>query len=215
MRKTRIRLVLGDGHRLSLTGLEAIFTRERDLRVVATCLRGDEVFAAVRTHRPDILVVDFRMPGIGELGALKPIVREPSAPRLVLLTDNVDDDDTVEAVRLGVRGILPKDMPPRVMVDCVRRVHAGETWFERQSTGRALATLLKRQAALRELAGVVTARETEILRLTARGLSSAQIATQLAISPHTVKTHLHRVYKKVGVSGRPALILFAQKHALL
>jgi DNA-binding NarL/FixJ family response regulator len=140
--------------------------------------------------------------------------REAPLPRVILLTAEIDEHATFEAVRLGVNGIVLKDMPPHLLLECVRKVHAGEHWVEKRSVGRAMASMVQREAALREVSRVLTAREIEVVRMVARGLRSAGIASELHISEGTVKTHLHRIYEKLGVDGRVNLVLLAREKGL-
>jgi len=113
-----------------------------------------------------------------------------------------------------VGGVVLKEMAPHLLVLCIRKVHAGEQWLEKESTGRALGALLKREAGRREVAGILTPREVEIVRMTATGLRNAQIGAQLSVSEGTVKTHLHHIYEKLGVNGRLGLILLAREKGL-
>src|SRR5262249_60816927 len=130
---------------------------------------------------------------------------EARPPRVTLLSAEIDEHATLEAVRLGVHGIVLKDMPAHLLLECVRKVHAGEQWMETRSAGRVMTGLLQREAAMRAVSGVLTAREIEVVRMLARGLRSSSIASELHISEGTVKTHLHRIYEKLGVDGRVSL----------
>jgi DNA-binding NarL/FixJ family response regulator len=210
----RVRIVLVDDHPVVVKGLQALFRGEPDLEVVATCRSGTEGLAAVREHRPDIVVLDIRMPGLDGFGMLRALESDARSPRVILLTAEIDEHATLEAARLGVHGIVLKDMPPHLLLECVRAVHAGEHWMERRSVGRAMATLVQREAAVREVSRVLTARELEVVRMLTRGLRSASIASELNISEGTVKTHLHRIYEKLGVDGRVSLILLARDKGL-
>jgi two-component system, NarL family, nitrate/nitrite response regulator NarL len=209
-----IRLALADDHPLFLRGLQALFAAEPDLEVVAACRSGKDALDAVRKHRPDILVLDIRMPGLDGFAALKAMRQECLSPRVVLLTADISEDETLEALRLGVNGVVLKEMAPNLLVLCIRKVHAGEQWLEKESTGRALGALLKREAGRREIAGMLTPREIEIVRMTATGLRNTQIGVQLSVSEGTVKTHLHHIYEKLGVNGRLGLILLAREKGL-
>jgi DNA-binding NarL/FixJ family response regulator len=120
----------------------------------------------------------------------------------------------LEALHLGVRGIVLKDLAPEVLVRCVRAVHAGEPWLEQGVSGRALDTLLRRDAAARAAKGPLTPRELEIVRMVATGLGTGEMAKRLSISEGTVKIHLHNVYKKLGVQNRVGLVLYAQSNKL-
>lgn len=210
-----IRIALADDHPIVLQGLRQLFERESDLRVVAACGSGQEVLAAVRGGGVDVVLLDLRMPGLTGLEALRTIHDEqiPCAP--VLLTASVDDDQIVEAVRLGARGIVLKESPPAVLVECVRRVHAGHRWLDQATLSRAFERVVSREHASREAAALLTPRETEIVRMVAEGLRNREIAARTAIAEGTVKIHLHNIYEKLGVDGRVALVVYAREKGLV
>lgn len=210
-----ISLVLADDHPIVLDGLENLFHQEPDFKVLARCVNGEETLQAVRTHRPDVLILDIRMPRMDGLAVLRGVKKEKLPTRVVLLTVALDEDDVLEAVRLGVSGVVLKEMAPQLLVQCVRKVHAGGQWLERHSFGRALETMLRREAAGRQIAGILTPREIEIMRMVAGGLRNKEIAEKLFITEGTVKIHLHNVYEKLQVSGRLELTLYARDKGLV
>ena len=209
-----IKLVLADDHPILLSGLETLLQREKDLKVVACCSDGADALRAVARHRPDVVVLDQNMPGMNGLGALRELHASKSPPRVVLLAAELQDDELVEAMHLGVRGVVLKEMAPKVLVQCVREVHAGRRWLEKRSVGHAVDTLLRREAANREPAGALTAREREIANAVGSGLRNKEIAEKLKISEGTVKVHLHTIYAKLGVDGRMALVLRLREKSL-
>ncbi len=210
-----IGLVLADDHPIVLDGLEQLFRLERDFKVLARCRDGDETLQAVRKYRPDVLILDIRMPGRSGLAVLREMKREKLPTRVVLLTAAIDENEALEAIRLRVSGVVLKEMAPQLLVKCVRKVHAGGQWIEKRSFGRALETLLQREAGARQIAGLLTPREMEIVRLVASGLHNKEIAGNLLISEGTVKIHLHHIYEKLHVDGRLELTLYAQDKGLL
>lgn len=210
-----IRLVLADDHHLILDGLESLFRMEGDFQVLARCTNGGETLKAVRQHSPDILVLDIRMPGKDGLTIAGEIRSEGLPIRIVLLTAELDEEQLLEAVRLGVQGIVLKEMAPQLLVQCIRKVHNGEQWLERNSTQLALGKMLKRAAGAREIANLLTAREIDIIRMIAKGLRNKEIADKLFIGEGTVKVHLHHIYEKLGIDGRLALLRFAQDKGLV
>jgi two-component system nitrate/nitrite response regulator NarL len=211
---TPIRLVIADDHAVVLSGLQSLFAHERDFMVVAACANGEQTLEAVRKHRPDILVLDVRMRGLDGLAVMKALSENGASVRVVLLTAEINDNQTLEAVRLGAAGIVLKEMAPHLLLECIRTVHAGEYWVERKAVGRALDTLLRREAGLRELTAMLTNRELDIVRMIVLGLRNAEIAAKLCVSEGTVKSHLHHIYEKLGVDGRVGLLLFAQQKGL-
>jgi DNA-binding NarL/FixJ family response regulator len=205
-----IRLVLADDHPLILSALENLFQLEADIQVLARCRDGEETLQAVRHHRPDVLILDIRMPGKDGLAVLQELHQEGLPTRVILLTAAVDENTTMRVLRLGVSGIVLKEMAPHLLVSCVHKVHAGGQWLEHRSVSHALDRLMRREAEARERAGVLTPREVEITRLVASGLRNKDIAARLFISEGTVKVHLHSIYEKLHIDSRLALLRYAQ-----
>ncbi len=210
-----ITLVLADDHPLILDGMENLFRLEKDFKVVARCLDGEEAITAVRKHKPDVLVLDIRMPGTDGLSLLREMKKEKLSTRVVLLTGALDEEELAEAVRLGVRGLVLKEMAPKLLVQCIRQVHAGELWLEKRSVSLALEKLLAREAGQREVAQLLTPREIEIVKQVVAGLRNTEIAKRLFISEGTVKMHLHNIYQKLGVDSRTKLTRYAQEKGLV
>jgi DNA-binding NarL/FixJ family response regulator len=154
-----IRLVLADDHPLVLKGLELLFATEPDFAVLAYCADGVQALQAVRQHTPDILVLDLRLPGQDGLAVLRELKREKLPVKVVILTGALDEEELLEAIRLGVRGVVLKEMAPQLLLQSLRKVHAGEVWLEKRSFGRALDRMLEREAGMRQVAGLLTPRE--------------------------------------------------------
>jgi DNA-binding NarL/FixJ family response regulator len=210
-----IRIVLADDHPPILQGLALLLRQEPDLEVLAGCRDGEETLQAVRQFRPDVLILDILMPGKDGLTVLRELRQMESPTRVILLTAAIDEDSLLEAMRLGVGGVVLKEMTVQLLIQCVRKVYAGDQWLERHSIGRAMEKMLRREAGTREVAQLLTSRELEIVRLAANGLRNKEIASKLAISEGTVKIHLHRSYEKLHVDSRMALLRYAQTKGLV
>jgi DNA-binding NarL/FixJ family response regulator len=212
-----IRIVLADDHPIVLQGLEQLFERHADIEVLGCCADGASAIDAVNNLRPDVLVLDLRMPGQNGLDVLRTLAAGNTGCRTVLLTAAIRDDEVTEAVKLGAMGLVLKESPPELLVDCVRRVYRGESWIEREAATRAFRSMLDRDAAMKATGSndALTARELEIVRMVAQGLRNKVIAERLSISEGTVKVHLHNIYEKVGVDGRLELVLCAQQKGLI
>lgn len=210
-----ISLVLADDHPIVLAGLENMLRRERDCRVVASCVDGVEAMRAITRHSPDVAVLDLRMPRMDGLAVLRQIQKDKLATRTVLLAAVLEDDDLVEAVRLGVRGIVLKEMAPTLVVQCVREVHAGGQWLEKRSVSQAIEKLIRREEATRDMAKILTPRELQIAGAVASGLRNKEIADKLGIAEGTVKIHLHVIYEKLNIDGRMALVLRMKDNAMI
>lgn len=212
---TPVGLVVADRHPITLRGIEEMCRSEHDFRVLATCERGEEAIDAVRQHRPDVLIVDLHIRGKSGLAVARQIKDEHLGTRVVLLADSVEEDEVLEAVRLGVKGVVLKDMPPHLLVQCIRKVHAGDTWVEKRSMARAVESVLRRETGGREVARLLTPREMEIFHLVLSRLRNKHVAEKLSISEGTVKVHLHNIYEKLDVSGRLELALYAHEKGIL
>jgi DNA-binding NarL/FixJ family response regulator len=210
-----IRLVIADDHPIVLGGLETLLQTSPGFEVVARCDDSRTVVRAVMAQKPDVVLLDLRMPNRSGLEIMAELNERAPGTRVVLLTGAITEDELMEAMRLGVRGILLKDMAPRLLLECVRKVHNGEQWLEKASTGRAIAKMLKRETGLKQVTGMLTRRELELMRLVLLDLSNKEIADKLYITPGTVKIHLHSVYTKLGVNGRVELKHFAREKGLL
>lgn len=211
----RTRLLIADDHPIVLDGLVQLFTSDKDFDVVGRCSTGDEALSGLRRLRPDVAVIDIRMPGVNGIELLRHVSDESLPTRVVLLTAEISDDSVLEAVRLGVAGIVLKEMAPRVMLQSVRAVAAGEKWLDDGAMRRALDKMLRREAGLADAVRVLTPRELEVVKMVAIGMRNKQIADRLHITEGTVKIHLHSIYQKLGVSGRVELSIYAREKSLV
>lgn len=208
-------LVLADHHPLTLAGLCQLFGKEENCAVLAACSDAETALDAVRKHNPSVLVIDVELPANGAFSVLRQIQRETLPTHVVLLSTMLDDDRVLDGVRLGAHGVILKEMSPELLVRCVRGVHAGEKWLEKEVVERAVSGLLRHEGAIHQLARGLTPRETEIVRLAIKGVPTRDIAARLAVRHGTVKVHLHNIYDKLQVNGRLGLILFARRQGLV
>jgi DNA-binding NarL/FixJ family response regulator len=209
-----IRLVLADDHRMILEGLEQLFKREPDFEVVGTANNGEEAVAAVKRHRPDVLVLDVNMPRGNGMWVLRQLQPLRLATQVVLLTASLEEEEVVEAVRAGVRGLVLKEAAAFSLVECARSVAKGERVLDNGMVSRALDHVLKREASVKELTALLSPRETDIVKMVATGMRNKEIASSLAIGEGTVKSHLHAIYEKLGVHGRVELTRYAYERGL-
>ena len=210
-----IRVVLVDDHPIVLQGLQQLFERQPDFTVVAACAGADTALQAVRTHRPDVLILDLRMPGKSGLDLLRTINNEKLDCYSVLLTATIRDDEVVEATKLGVTGLVLKESSPETLLKCVRRVNRGERWIDQETITRAFQAVVGREEAEREVSKTLTPREIEIVKMMAEGLRNRAIGDRLGISEGTVKVHLHNVYETLGLDGRLELVLYAKQKGVI
>lgn len=197
-------LVLVDDHPLMLAGLTQLLRAEPEFDILATCGSVEEGLDAVSKYQPDVLVLDLKLGEDSGLSLLSHLAGT-SRPAVVILTAAEDENIWLEAAQRGARGIVLKATAPRVLEDCLRAVHRGETWLNVGGIDLS-SRLAQREAAEAELEDSLTPRELEVVRLVALAADNHEIAERLAISLGTVKIHLHHVYDKLRLSGRDALL---------
>lgn len=210
-----IRFVIAEDFPLLRSGIERLLAAVPDFEVLDCCADGREALEAVRRYSPDILILDSSLPVLSSLEVIRILARERSPTRVVLHAEGSEEALMREAVRLGVPGVVLKEMPPAVLPQCVRKVHAGQYWLEWRSASWALDELRRREEGAREIAGVLTPREREVVLAICNGLRNKEIAKGLSISEPTVKTHLRHIYEKLHVKGRMALLRYAEGKGMI
>ena len=205
-----VTLILADDQPIILYGLEQLCAGEQDFHVAGSCATGEETLKAVRRHRPAVLVLGLRLLAKDGLTVLRELRSEGLPTRVVVFSLALDEEQVVEALHLGARGVVLKDMAPQLLVQCIRKVHAGGEWLERGSVARLLGRIRQREIKVQGDGGVLTRRELEVVHMVARGLSNQAIGKRLSIGEGTVKVHVHHIYRKLKVPSRVALLLHAR-----
>jgi DNA-binding NarL/FixJ family response regulator len=211
------RVLLADDQAVIRYGLRLILEGEPDLEVAGEAADGEAAVAAVQRLRPDVVLMDVRMPRLDGIAAVRRIVASGAPTRALVLTTFDLDDYVFDALRAGASGFLLKDAPPEDLVSAVRLVAAGEALLAPSVTRRVIEEFARRPAPVRD-GGThdgLTARELEVLRLVARGLTNDEIATELFVSRTTVKTHVARVLAKLGLRDRVQAVVHAYEHGLV
>jgi DNA-binding NarL/FixJ family response regulator len=216
---TKIRIMVADDHPVFRDGLCRLLALEEDFQVVAQAQDGRQVLDILQQYAPDILLLDLKMPGLDGLAALEGIQSGKNKTRVIVLTASEDKDDFVRAMKLGTSGIVLKQTATELLIESIRKVHAGEMWLD----SRATTALLRQLVAPGEPPMVkpplpapgererlaLSQREREVVALVAQGLKNKEMAERLFISEQTVKNHLHNIFDKLGVSDRLELALYA------
>jgi DNA-binding NarL/FixJ family response regulator len=202
----KLRVLIADDHAVVREGLAAILNRQPDLEVVAEASDGLEALSEWRRLRPDLCLLDLRMPGLDAIGVIEHMRREDPNARAVVLTTYDNDEGIYQSVRVGARGYLLKDCHREALLDCLRRVAAGEI---------CLPAEVAAKLAQRVHADHLTAREVDVLSLLVRGHNNKDIAQQLLIGENTVKTHLKGIFSKLGVLSRAEAIAVATRRGLV
>jgi DNA-binding NarL/FixJ family response regulator len=214
-----VRILLADDQAMVRAGFRMILETEPDLDVVGEADDGEQALAAARRTHPDVVVMDIRMPRLDGVAATRRLLAELDPPPHVVMVTTFDDDDYLyEALRAGAGGFLLKNAPPEELVEAVRTVASGEGLLSTTVTRRVIEEFARRSPrespppdALAEL----TERELEVLRLMARGLSNAEIAEQLVITPGTAKTHVGRILMKLDLRDRVQAVVLAYETGLV
>jgi DNA-binding NarL/FixJ family response regulator len=217
---TAIRLLLVDDDPLVRAGLSLMIGGAEDIEIVGEAADGKEVDALVDRVRPDVVLMDIRMPGVDGLTATERLRARPDAPQVVVLTTFHADEQVLRALRAGAAGFVLKDTPPTEIVDAVRRVAAGDPVLSptvtrqlvRHAVGHAADT---RRARARERLAALNDRERQVAVAVGRGRSNAEIAGELYMSVPTVKTHVSRILAKLGLNNRVQIALLAHDAGLL
>lgn len=213
-----IRVLVADDEELVRTGLRMILDVEPDLTVVGTAADGLEAVRAVEQLDPDVVLMDIRMPRLDGLAATRQLLSgtRQAACAVVILTTFDVDEHVYEALRAGASGFLLKDAPATQLVQAVRAAAAGDAVLAPSVTRRLIATFTAAGPALRpERLPDLTARELEVLRLLADGLSNAEIAERLVVGEATVKTHVARILMKLGVRDRVQAVVVAYRSGMV
>jgi DNA-binding NarL/FixJ family response regulator len=213
------RIVIADDQALVRVGLRKILEAEPDLDVVAEAADGEDAVAETRLHRPEVVLMDIRMPALDGIEATRRIVAGQPAARVLILTTFGLDTYVFDALRAGASGFMLKDAPPEELIAAVRLVARGEALLAPAVTRSVIEEFTRRPVgrapepspALAEL----TAREREVLELLARGRSNPEICAELVISEATAKTHVARILQKLGLRDRVQAVIYAYENGVV
>ncbi|MBB4906326.1 response regulator transcription factor [Actinophytocola algeriensis] len=214
-----IRVGLADDQALVRAGFRALLNAQEDLTVVAEAADGDEAVKLAREHRPDVILMDIRMPGTDGLEATRAISADArlSDVHILILTTFEEDEYVFEAIRVGASGFLVKDTEPAELVHAVRVVAAGDALLSPSVTRRLIGEFASKAKKVQSPAtlDVLTEREREVVALVGEGLTNDEIAARLVVSPATSKTHVSRAMIKLAARDRAQLVVLAYESGLV
>ena len=210
-----IRVLVADDQAMVRAGFQMLLAREDDIEVVAEAGNGREAVELALRHRPTIVLMDIRMPELDGLQASRRILDDNPAARILILTTFDLDEYIYEALRAGASGFVLKDDPPEQLITAIRTVAAGDALLSPTITRRVIKQFARRsRPSVPEGVGELTARELEILRLIADGLSNAEIGQQLFIGETTVKTHVTHILQKLNLRDRVQAVVLAYQSGM-
>jgi DNA-binding NarL/FixJ family response regulator len=228
-----IRVLLADDQALIRAGFRVLLEAADDIEVIGEAVNGDQAVELAKTERPDVILMDIRMPGTDGLAATSQIAAADAAGgvKVVILTTFETDEYVYQALRAGASGFLVKDAEPEELIRAVRVVHKGEALLSPSVTRRLIASLAKRAPGVPATAAAgrapgnralpasdlarITEREREVLALVAQGMSNEEIAVRLYLSPLTTKTHVSHIMTKLGARDRAQLVVIAYESGLV
>ena len=202
----KIRVLVVDDHVTVREGLVAIIDRQSEMRVVGEAANGREAVDQWRALRPDVVLLDIRMPVLGGVGAIEEMRAIDPSARVLILTTFDTDDEISQVIKAGAKGYLLKDAPREELLDCIRRVHAGETCIPPSGVAKLVAGLASQ---------ALTARELAVLALVAKGRSNRDIALELHVGETTVKSHLRNIFAKLQALSRSEAVSIAVRRGLV
>src|ERR1022692_4669068 len=208
--QSSIRILVADDHAMFRDGVRKLLEAADDVEIVGEASNGFECTKMLAKFKPDILLLDLRMPEKGGLGVLEEVNFDSTPTRVIVLTAAEDERDVVRAMRLGARGVVLKQSASDLLLKSILKVYDGEIWLDNRMTAEVIDAFKKSaESGQRREKPLLSDREKEIVQLVAQGFRNREIGEKLFISEQTVKNHLHNIFDKLGVSDRLELALYA------
>lgn len=210
-----IRLLVVDRFPVVVEGLQTIFAREPDIDLVAVESDGNAAWSVLVEQEPDVALLGGHLPGMDSLELLRKAREMDLSSRIVLYFSEMSDEVAVEALQLGVNGMLLLEMPMRLVVQCVRKVSEGGRWLEIQSLARVVDRMQAKELVRQDAVERLSSRELDVTRLVLLGMSNKEIAGKLGLSVGTIKIHMHNIFEKLGISSRLQLANYARENGFM
>src|SRR6202012_52723 len=211
-----IRVILADSQAIYRVGMRKVFALEDDIRVVAQAETLENLYAALQRFPTDVVVLEGQLIA-GTVDAIPQFMRRAPNAKLIVQVSESDESNTVELYRRGVRGVVPRSISPDLLVKCVRKIAAGETWIDNQSISWVIEAYRSQATSLTDpkVQPKLSKKELAIISCITRGMRNKEIAYQIGTTEQVIKNYLRKVYDKLGVSDRLELALYCLHHELL
>jgi DNA-binding NarL/FixJ family response regulator len=211
-----IRVILADSQAIYRVGMRKVFALEDDIRVVAQAETLDNLYVALQRFPTDVVVLEGSLIS-GTVDAIPQFVRRAPDAKLIVQVSSSDENNTVELYRRGVRGVVPRSISPELLVKCVRRIAAGETWIDNQSISWVIDAYRSQASSLTNprTQPRLSEKELAIITCITRGMRNKEIAYQIGTTEQVIKNYLRKIYDKLGVSDRLELALYCLHHQIL
>lgn len=212
----QIRVILADSQAIYRVGMRKIFALEDDIRVVAQAETLENLYAALVRFPTDVVLLEGQLIA-GTVDAIPQLVQRASSAKLIVQVSESDESNTVELYRRGVRGVVPRSISPDLLIKCVRKIAAGETWIDNQSISWVIDAYRAQASALTnpKTQPKLSEKELAIIACITRGMRNKEIAYQIGTTEQVIKNYLRKVYDKLGVSDRLELALYCLHHQIL
>jgi two-component system, NarL family, response regulator DegU len=210
----KIRILIADGHSIVREGLSSMLNKEPDFQVVGEAGTGQEAIDTALTLKPNVILLDLRIPGLDSLRAMTSIKKQNQSIRFVILTTSNDDEHIFQSIEAGANAYLLKDTPRQEILTAIRTVNQGESLIQPAIATKVLAQFAKISRELQESSGF-SSREVEVLELIAKGLSNKNIAEIMFLSESTIKTHIQKIFRKLEVNDRTEAVISAVRQGIL
>lgn len=209
-----IRVLIADDHPIVREGLEIVINSQPDMRLVGQAANGNEALTLLRELKPDVIVMDLKMPVMTGLVAIEEIKKSDPKTPILVLTSFTDDEMVISAIQMGVNGVILKDSPPEQLLNALRDVVHGENYLD-PSIARRLMIKIQQSVTPARPNHLLTNREIEVLKCLAQGMSNREIALKLSISTRTATTHVRNILDKLELDNRTQAALYAVEHEIV
>lgn len=209
-----IRVLIADDHPIVRQGLEILINSQSDMILIGQAANGNEAVMLIKESKPDVVVMDLKMPVKNGLSAIEEIKKSELEIPILVLTSFPDDEMVISAIQLGANGVMLKDSPPEQLLNSIRDVVHGQSPLH-PSVAHKLMLKIQQSAALATVNTLLTVREIDVLKCMAQGLSNREIALRLAISTRTVTTHVRNILDKLELENRTQAALYAVEHRIV